>query len=112
MAAAYEQSIVTFLDILGFRDLVMNADPGKVNEKLQALEKFAKPTGKPAGDPDETDEPTVLQFSDTIVRIRRTETKWNRILLRRHFLNRSESQGHWAACVFLPAQSPFSLHNK
>jgi hypothetical protein len=76
--AGYEFSIVTFLDILGFRDLVMTADATVVNSKLEALERFTRPSSSAHTDnPDESYEPIILQFSDAVVRIRRTRTKWN-----------------------------------
>lgn len=79
--AAYEFAIVTFLDILGFHDLVMVTDAAVVNSKLEAIEHFTRPISPPpTDDPDDTYEPIILQFSDAIVRIRRVQTKWNQQL--------------------------------
>jgi hypothetical protein len=76
--ATYDFAIVTFLDILGFRDLVMGAEAAVVNSKLEAAERFTRPTSPPpTDDPEETYDPLILQFSDAIVRIRRVRTKWN-----------------------------------
>jgi hypothetical protein len=76
--ADYEFAIVTFLDILGFRDLVSDADANAVNSKLEAVERFTRPSSPPpSDDAEETYEPLVLQFSDAIVRVRRVRTKWN-----------------------------------
>jgi hypothetical protein len=75
----YEVAIVTCLDILGFRELVKTTDATVVNSKLEALERFTFPTPiEPPCDPEEIYEPIVLQFSDSVLRIRRTQTKWNR----------------------------------
>lgn len=75
----YEFAIVTFLDILGFSELVKTADATIVNSKLKALERFTRPTSiEPTQDPDKNYEPIILQFSDSVLRIRRTRTKWNR----------------------------------
>lgn len=75
---AYELAIVTFLDILGFRDLVDKAEAQEVNAKLEAVERFTRPIlTPPTEDPEETYEPFIRQFSDTFVRIRRVRTKLN-----------------------------------
>lgn len=77
--AQYEPAIVTFLDVLGFRDLVHGGDADAVDAKLRAVERFTRPSASiDAADPEESFDPLVFQFSDAIVRIRRTRTKWNR----------------------------------
>lgn len=77
--ASYELAIVTFLDILGFSDLVMKSEAEIINSKLKAVEYFASPSLKPPpDDPDEAYAPLVHQFSDAIVRVRRVQTKCNK----------------------------------
>ena len=73
----YELAVVTFLDILGFRELVAGSPPEEVDRKLQALERFTKPQEDVGDDIAAEMEPKALQFSDTIVRVRRVETAAN-----------------------------------
>jgi hypothetical protein len=72
----YQLAIVTFLDILGFRDLVMQTDAAGVASKLEALKRFAVPRRSKYSSG--AYEPIALQFSDSIVRVRRVHTKENR----------------------------------
>src|SRR6266545_609865 len=77
--ADYQFAIVTFLDILGFRDLVSTAEAAVVSDKLEAVERFTRPALKPPkGNPEKIYQPLILQFSDAVVRIRRVRTKWNK----------------------------------
>ncbi|GID02997.1 hypothetical protein [Pseudomonas sp. 008] len=67
--ARYRRAVVTFLDILGFANLVKSGEANKVAQVLSAVRKYAIPEGH-----DELigDEPTVcsVAFSDSIVRVR------------------------------------------
>jgi hypothetical protein len=64
----YQPALVTFLDVLGFRELVLQNDPSVVHAKLKAVERFTRPSALPYGDDDGLIDPMVLQFSDAIVR--------------------------------------------
>ncbi len=72
----YRNAVVTFIDILGFRDIVMNDDPESVHRKLQAIKRFAVPDQSQDFDEDDF-EPFTVQFSDSIVRIRPVDTESN-----------------------------------
>ena len=58
----YQYSIVTFLDILGFRELVLKSDPEKLSKILQLVEYLS-------GLKDEKHEysPFVFCFSDSVI---------------------------------------------
>jgi hypothetical protein len=72
----YRNSVVTFIDILGFRDIVMSDTPESVQRKLRAIQRYAVPelSGENFGD---DFEPVTVQFSDSIVRIRPIDTESN-----------------------------------
>ncbi len=73
----YEKAIVTFIDILGFSDLVKRSKPEAINKALDAVEQSTSPVildDKPEKD----DHAEVLSFSDSIVRIRKIETAANK----------------------------------
>lgn len=77
MKETYWKGIVTFLDVLGFRDLVATADAGTVDKKLNAVERF---TGFQDAFDEELEKefgPRVFQFSDSILRVRRVDTEKN-----------------------------------
>ena len=71
----YQKAIVTFLDILGFSDVVRKRDPVAVNTILDSLERFTVPEAEE----EPAYEPEVIAFSDSIVRVRKIETKTNKI---------------------------------
>jgi hypothetical protein len=62
---AYETRLVTFFDILGFKELVSAKSAGVVGEILGQLQDSAEVNGRPTA-PEHR--PTVLSFSDSIVR--------------------------------------------
>lgn len=65
---AYVRSVVTFVDILGFADLVRNGTEADVVERLDAMsETAAKPVGLDAH------LTTVVSFSDSVIRVRPVE---------------------------------------
>lgn len=67
--ARYRRAVVTFLDILGFANLVKSGEANKVEQVLSAVRKYAIPESHD----DITDEmPTIcsVAFSDSIVRVR------------------------------------------
>lgn len=67
----YEKGIVSFIDILGFKEIVDTSTPEEVNSILNEFHKFAKE------DPDYDFAPKVISFSDSIVRVRKTESGLN-----------------------------------
>jgi hypothetical protein len=69
----YKKAIVTFLDVLGFRELVMNSDGKLIRKVLDAVKKSTMPNKKYG----KSYEPQVVSFSDSIVRVRRLDTKEN-----------------------------------
>lgn len=69
----YEEAIVTYLDILGFKELVNSKDAAEINNILSLFEDFSKPETKD----DLPFLPETFSFSDLIVRVRRTKTEGN-----------------------------------
>jgi len=65
--AVYRPAVVTFLDILGFSNLVKNGTAEEVAKVLNTLRRFAE--SKQFKEPDDTDAIS-LSFSDCIIRIR------------------------------------------
>lgn len=70
-SADYEPAIVTFIDILGFREQVVHEQPGAIAKKLDLLTELNK------GNTGEDLDAKVFQFSDSIVRVRRINTEAN-----------------------------------
>lgn len=67
MSETYKNSVVTFLDILGFREIIKTSDASVVSEMLDAIgETAATPVG---ADGDLTH---VISFSDSVIRARPT----------------------------------------
>ena len=65
MLVVYARSVVTFVDILGFADLVRNETAEEVEERLEAMgETAARPVGN------EGHLTTVVSFSDSVIRAR------------------------------------------
>jgi hypothetical protein len=72
----YEKAIVTYLDILGFRDIVEGSSPAKVGKILDSLERRAVP--EPENDEERAGyQPEVITFSDSIVRVRKIKKEPN-----------------------------------
>jgi len=69
----YCKAIVTFLDILGFRQLVSEADSKIINEILNVMEEMTTP-GKDQG---LLYDPETIAFSDSIVRVRKVDAGEN-----------------------------------
>jgi hypothetical protein len=65
---SYKRSVVTFVDILGFSDLVERSSYSDVDEMLDAM---SKTTGQPVGDIGKRT--AVLTFSDSVIRARPLE---------------------------------------
>lgn len=67
-AKAYRPAVITFIDILGFSDLVAKSEtPQKIRDTLRRLASFA---ANPGDAEYETDETAAVVFSDSIVRVR------------------------------------------
>ncbi len=65
MSGPYRNSIVTFLDILGFSNIVTSRGADEITQMLDAIEQTAAaPTG------DGSDKTDILSFSDSVVRVR------------------------------------------
>ena len=76
--AIYQRAIVTFIDILGFRQLVMQSSAARVNQVLEAVQQSNISPKSASLDPEDTlYEPQVIIFSDTVVRVRKIETSAN-----------------------------------
>lgn len=72
----YQKDIVTFIDILGFSNLVIESKPERVKSVLNAVLRSTSPIN--IDDKIEKDEiAEVISFSDSIVRVRKYETKRN-----------------------------------
>lgn len=69
----YRRSLVSFIDILGFRHLIATSTFEQVAKKLAALKRFS---GRDEDDGDGL-EPRVIQFSDSIIRVRPLDGKAN-----------------------------------
>ena len=63
----YRHSLITFVDILGFRSLISSSEFEGVSEKLAAVTRFSGASEEPGED---EFAPKVIQFSDSIIRIR------------------------------------------
>jgi len=72
----YQKAIVTFIDILGFGDLVKQSDADSINRVLQAVEKSTSPLILDE-EFERDDHAEVISFSDSIVRVRKIKTKEN-----------------------------------
>lgn len=72
----YEKAIVTFLDILGFADIIHQSNPQAVKAVLDRLESFTVPDIKE----ESGCEPEAISFSDSVVRVRRLETEANKTM--------------------------------
>lgn len=70
----YQRSIVTFIDILGFKDVVTTQSAEHIDKILDILNSTS-----PSNSDDDVDqtEPTVLSFSDSIIRVRNLESDNN-----------------------------------
>lgn len=71
----YRNAIVTFLDVLGFRGLIMNESAEVIDSILDKMSKYAAPKADPDCDPYH---PVTTTFSDCVVRIGFTDTEANK----------------------------------
>lgn len=77
----YKKAIVTFLDILGFRQIVADSNSGKINSILDIVKRAATPQKIDGLLFDQEDivfyNPETIVFSDSIVRVRRIDSDEN-----------------------------------
>ncbi|BDE73457.1 MAG TPA: hypothetical protein PK306_02720 [Aquabacterium sp.] len=71
----YRRSLITFIDILGFKHLIQTSTDAQITEKLATLRRFSATEDDEDG---EGFEPKVIQFSDSIIRIRPLEGASNK----------------------------------
>ena len=69
----YKNSIVTFIDILGFKNIVETRSYDEISILLNVLNDF----GSSGSDNYDDSEATLISFSDSIIRIRNLETEQN-----------------------------------
>ena len=78
----YEECIVSFLDILGFRSMLEEKAPEEIAEMLEVFRTASLPDGRESKrEPDEKGEDSVVRveiLSDAIVRARTMEAKYQR----------------------------------
>ena len=69
---SYRQAIVTFVDILGFREIVSSRPVSDVRRIVRLVQHFARPGGQEARDLSDDEVPwtRTFAFSDSIIRIR------------------------------------------
>jgi hypothetical protein len=73
----YKKSIVTFIDIMGFKDFVKDSNAERINHVLEAFYKETSPfINEKYTDKENCAE--VICFSDSIVRVRKIETEKNK----------------------------------
>ena len=79
-STGYEECIVSFLDILGFRNMLENENPGKIARFLEVFRKESIPDEtESTREPNKIGEESVVQveiLSDAIVRARTMEAKY------------------------------------
>lgn len=91
----YQRSIVTFIDILGFKDVVTTQSAEHIDKILDIINSTS-PSNSGDGDDEDVDhtEPTVLSFSDSIIRVRNLESDDNIAFPIGHFFYEVNSLVH------------------
>lgn len=74
----YQKAIVTFIDILGFKNLVKQSDADRINNILSKIEKATSPPAPNELFKNVADNAKIVSFSDSIIRVRKIETKKNK----------------------------------
>lgn len=70
----YQKAFVTFIDVLGFKDMVGGLEPEKINKLLDAMQMFSSLPQRRREPYNLTENlPIVVQFSDSIIRIQPTD---------------------------------------
>ena len=70
----YRQSVITFIDILGFKNLIAKSTYQQISEKLNTIRRLSGFNEKEDG---EGFKPKIIQFSDSIIRIRPLDSQAN-----------------------------------
>jgi hypothetical protein len=73
---AYKSAVVTFLDVLGFKDLVMRLPRLEISRVLGLFQTFSAPNT--AAGKRGAYEPYAMAFSDSVIRVRPIQTRENR----------------------------------
>lgn len=71
----YREEIITFVDILGFKSLIRTNTYERVAERLAAVRRFS---GLNETEGEEGYKPKIIQFSDSIIRIRPLDSAANK----------------------------------
>ena len=71
----YRHSVITFIDILGFKQLIAKSTFEEVAKKLKTIRRLSELDEAQDG---EGFEPKIIQFSDSIIRIRPLDSKANK----------------------------------
>lgn len=70
----YREAVITFIDILGFKDIIQKSSADDVSSMLEKIKYFSDVNDSEDG---EGYKPKVIQFSDSIIRIRPLDSKEN-----------------------------------
>lgn len=70
----YTQAVIAFIDILGFKHLISTGTFEEVSRKIKAVRRLSGVDDQADG---ESFEPKVIQFSDSIIRVRPVECQAN-----------------------------------
>lgn len=70
----YRQAVITFIDILGFKHLISTGTFEEISKKLNTIRRLSNVDEQEDG---ESFKPKVIQFSDSIIRIRPLDSKAN-----------------------------------
>lgn len=74
----YKKAVITFLDVLGFRDMVARQPRFEISRVLQLFQGFSAPNNAPGVRG--RNEPYAMVFSDSVIRARPINTRENRSL--------------------------------
>ncbi len=75
-SAAYRPSVVTFLDILGFREIVRDRSASEVRAIIDVVRRFGTPDPDIDAAPEGFETTASVAFSDSIVRVRAYDTDY------------------------------------
>ncbi|MNZ54777.1 hypothetical protein D3C78_726890 [compost metagenome] len=70
----YRTAVITFIDLLGFKSIVNSCSYEEIRNKLETVLKFS---GFDKNEDGEGLEPKIIQFSDSIIRVRPLDSKSN-----------------------------------
>lgn len=90
----YQRSIITFIDILGFREIVSKRTVSEVDRILDLFNEFGTPCRLDPDEESDPSEPVVLSFSDSIIRVRNLESEENLAFPMGHLFHEVNSLVH------------------